>query len=104
MKTHIVNVKREPFDLYIGRVLPGYPQSIWANPFRIGRDGTRSEVLVRYRAYLAGRPELLAQLDQLRGLRLGCWCKPSACHGDILIELLSEPAELAIAPLQRSLF
>jgi hypothetical protein len=25
---------------------------------------------------------------ELDGRTLGCWCKPLACHGDILVELL----------------
>lgn len=29
----------------------------------------------------------MAALPELKG-RLGCWCKPEACHGDVLVELL----------------
>jgi hypothetical protein len=29
-------------------------------------------------------------LDWLMGKRLGCWCKPAACHGDVLVRLCSE--------------
>ena len=25
--------------------------------------------------------------DELRGLVLGCWCAPRACHGDLLVRL-----------------
>lgn len=28
-------------------------------------------------------------LLKLNGKTLGCWCKPDACHGDILIELIN---------------
>ena len=67
--------------VYIGR--PGK----WGNPFVIGRDGTRAEAIELHRRYIMTSPELLAQLSELRGRDLVCWCAPHACHGDILIEL-----------------
>lgn len=74
--------KRNPHDVYIGR------PSKWGNPFVIGRDGTREEVIEKYRAWLNGRPELLAAIPtEIRGKRLGCYCYPRACHGDILKEI-----------------
>lgn len=64
--------------------------SIWQNPFRI-RDGvSRDDVLRQYREYVVKCPELMAELETLRGKTLGCWCKPEACHGDVLIELLKK--------------
>jgi hypothetical protein len=81
----------EPDDVYIGHAMPWRPyrlrRSKWANPFKIGRDGTRDEVIAKFRAYLLGRPDLLATLPELRGKTLVCWCKPEACHGDVLAEL-----------------
>ena len=67
--------------IYIGR------PSKWGNPFRIGRDGTRDEVIAKYREWIAQQPKLLAALPELRGRSLVCWCKPNACHGDVLVEL-----------------
>lgn len=63
-----------------------YPEkdSPWCNPYKIGKDGDRQEVLNKYRKYISGR-----SLDEIRGKTLGCWCKPEDCHGDILLELLS---------------
>ena len=26
--------------------------------------------------------------QHLKGKKLGCWCKPECCHGDVLVELL----------------
>jgi hypothetical protein len=63
------------------------PASKWANPWRPGKDGTRAEVIARYRVHVRSRPDLLAALPELRGRVLGCWCKPAACHGDVLAEL-----------------
>ena len=92
-KTVAVNVKRDDYDIYMGRAMPGYKGSAFANPFHIGKDGTRSEVIAKYKVWLLGQPELLAQLELLRGKRLGCWCKPRECHVDILVELLEGPAQ-----------
>jgi hypothetical protein len=33
---------------------------------------------------LAMMTELIAALPELRGKRLGCWCAPHPCHGDLL--------------------
>lgn len=87
-RTTVVNVRRDEFDYYIGRAMPGRAASPFANPFRIGPDGSREQVIERYRGWLTGQPELLARLPELKGKRLGCWCKPAACHGDVLVELL----------------
>ncbi len=79
--TRVVHCKRHAYDVYIGR--PG----TWGNPFRIGRDGGRDEVIARYEAWLGHQPTLLARLGELRGKRLGCWCAPRPCHGDVLARL-----------------
>lgn len=85
----VVHCKKEPYDVYIGRPVHGLKGSIWANPFKIVPDGTREEVIEKYRGYILCKPELLEQLESLRGKTLGCWCKPQACHGDVLVELLN---------------
>jgi hypothetical protein len=82
MVTKIVNKRKDKYDVYIGR------PSKWGNPFKVGRDGTREEVIEKYREWIKTQPELLAQLGELRGKILGCWCKPKACHGDVLVELI----------------
>jgi hypothetical protein len=78
--TKVVHCKKEPYDIYIGR------PTKWGNPFKIGRDGNREEVLEKYRKYLESNKKLLADVFVLKGKTLGCWCKPKACHGDILAE------------------
>lgn len=77
----VVHCKREPYDVYIGR------PSRWGNPFVVGRDGTREQVIALYREWLECQPLLLDALPILRGKVLGCWCAPDACHGDVLVEL-----------------
>lgn len=80
----VVHCKKAPFDIYIGR------PSLWGNPFTIGRDGDRAEVIRKYEAWIRAQPQLLAQVHTLRGKVLGCWCSPQACHGDVLARLARE--------------
>lgn len=67
--------------VYIGR------PSIWGNPFVIGKDGSRDDVIAKFEAYLTTRSDLMAQLHKLAGKDLVCWCAPARCHGDVLIKL-----------------
>lgn len=68
----------------------------WGNPYKIGRDGDREQVLKLYaaRAYgsYAGDP---TYFEPLIGKRLACHCRPREgfngrllCHGQIIIGLL----------------
>ena len=43
-----------------------------------------------YREKLLTSPLLLSQLHELKDKKLGCWCKPDKCHGDVLVELIDE--------------
>lgn len=81
----VVNIKKgDDYDIYIGR------GSEWGNPFVIGQHGDRYECIERYKDYLFQRPNLIEDLYYLAGKRLGCYCKPLACHGDVLVELYAE--------------
>lgn len=89
-------------NIYIGRkgvvFIDGkrYPPytSRFANPFKIGKHGTREEVLLKYREYIVDkmdRDEIFRRdVLKLKGKRLGCWCCPEKCHGDILLQLIEE--------------
>jgi len=81
--TTVVNKYRNDYDVYIGR------GSKWGNPFVIGQDGSRDEVIEKYREWIITQPQI-KYLEELRGKKLGCFCKPSRCHGDILVELLND--------------
>jgi len=83
-KTRVVNLKHELYDVYIGR------GTVWGNPFHVGRDGTRREVIEKFREYAPKNRELMRRLPELKDQRLGCYCKPLPCHGDVLVELLHE--------------
>lgn len=78
----VVHCKNAPYDVYIGR------PSKWGNPFVIGKDGTREEVIAKYRAWLLREwRDAFLDVGELRGKVLGCWCAPLPCHGDVLAEL-----------------
>lgn len=69
-------------SVYIGR------PSIFGNPFVIGRDGNREEVIAKYRMHLDFNPDLkVLAYQMLRGKDLVCHCAPLACHGDILLKI-----------------
>ncbi|CAF0719509.1 unnamed protein product [Rotaria sordida] len=81
-RTQVVHCKKSNYDVYIGR------PSDWGNPFVIGKDGDRADVIRKYRSWIMRQPDLLARAkNELRGQRIACWCKPEACHGDVLAEI-----------------
>ena len=69
-------------DVYIGR------PSKWGNPFTIGKDGTRAQVIRKYGDWIVRQDHLLAALPELKGKNLVCWCTPEPCHGHILQKLV----------------
>jgi hypothetical protein len=100
MKTKVVHCSRSVYDVYIGRgpdPLTGEP-SRWGNPFVIGKDGTRAEVIRKHREWILRQPELVAMLHELRGKRLGCWCSGVHCHGETLAELAEGQPEKVTMP------
>lgn len=81
-KTRVVHCKKSSYDVYIGR------PSDWGNPFVIGKDGDRNDVIRKYRQWIENQPELLSRVKtELQGRRIACWCKPEDCHGDVLAEI-----------------
>lgn len=84
--TRVVNVRKtKEWDVNIGR------GSSWGNPYAIGPDGDREEVIRKYRydferGFLKGGKE---DFRELAGKTLGCYCKPEACHGDVIAEYLN---------------
>lgn len=82
MPTKVVHLKKEPYDVLIDRTTK------WGNPFHVWEYGQEGAV-EKYREWIKTQPQLLADLHELRGKVLGCWCKhkPQPCHGDVLAEL-----------------
>lgn len=88
LSPRVINVRHKSSEgiphVYIGR------GSKWGNPFVMGKDGTRDEVIEKYREYISQNQELLESLPELKGATLGCHCRPNKCHGDVLISLLTQ--------------
>jgi hypothetical protein len=87
--TTVVNLNHDEYDVYIGR------GSIWGNPFIRGKDGNKLEVIEKYKKFLLSNEVLLKKLETLKGKRLGCFCKPKRCHGDIIVEILQQQEHYA---------
>ncbi len=84
---------------YCGRATAGWSGGPLQNPFVIGRDGSREEVIQLFRKWLwdqlkDGNEEMLAALGRLReDSVLGCWCTdsdnamaegPLVCHCQVI--------------------
>lgn len=80
-RPRVVHARHEAFDVYVGR--PSY----WGNPFTIGPDGTRSEVIEQFKEYFYRNPAMMKKAkEELKGKTLGCHCAPMDCHASILLE------------------
>ena len=102
-KTKVVNVKHSEYDVFIGR------PSLLGNPFIIGRDGTREEVVSKHYWWMIDwiehkkeirvgkytNREVVCGLWELVGKRIGCFCAPLLCHGDNYVNILNEYPEYA---------
>lgn len=81
----VVHCQKDRYDVLICR------PSKWGNPYS-HKDGTlaefkvntREESIDKYEEYLLNNEELMKSLPDLKYKKLGCWCKPQRCHGDIL--------------------
>lgn len=84
MKTTVVNKKYSHYTVNIGRPNP------LGNPYTIGRDGTREEVIAKHKVLFLNSERLMRiARETCQGEILGCYCKPKACHGDTIAEYLN---------------
>lgn len=108
--TTVVRIQRkngkvvQDYDVYIGRRCEqggwNLPQSKWANPFPVEPPRTSEQqqaAVDKYRAWIHTQPQLLKDLVELKGKRLGCWCKPLPCHGDVLAELANDQNSVVVS-------
>lgn len=77
----VVHGRKESYDVLIAR------PSKWGNPFT---KGTRCDRIKKYENWIITQKHLMDTLHELEGKVLGCWCKPKACHGDVLIRLVEK--------------
>jgi hypothetical protein len=59
----------------------------WGNPFVIGRDGDRAEVLAKHKKWIVRQAGHMAALGELTGRDLVCCCAPLGCHCHTLLRL-----------------
>jgi len=86
----VVHCKKRPYDVYIGRPNPTVKSDTykWGNPFVIGKDGDRDDVVIKYEQWLLSQPDLIRDAKaELEGKILGCWCAPLPCHGHFLAQI-----------------
>ena len=78
----VVNRSKDRYDVYIGR------PTVFQNPFVIGWDGNREEVIEKFESYFIDKmktdKDFKRRVDGLKGKVLGCHCKPKHCHGDMI--------------------
>lgn len=100
-RTLVVNIKRETCDVKITRrpdnSIPNPPLfGCFGNPYKLS-DFSREECINRFRKYFYDRIEQDEDFRKavlaLQGKKLGCFCKPLACHGDVIKEYLDGYAE-----------
>lgn len=94
--TRVINIKKDvefsskkstPKYEYIGR------GSYWGNPYSMYEEGDSREEVIRKYKYDFDYEKFLnkekSEVYKLAGKRLGCFCKPQSCHGDVLAEFLN---------------
>src|SRR6266536_651714 len=98
MQTVVVNIYKEQFDAYIGRAGRG-EDGYFGNPSRMGNGISRDEAVKSFQKYFAERIEKDSEFKRrvlaLKGKRLGCFCKPKACHGDVIADWLNKMEQKA---------
>lgn len=69
-------------------------KSMFCNPFKVGKDGTREEVIKKYKKYLIEKlknnSNFRKEFIKLKDKNLGCWCHPEKCHGDVILKILKK--------------
>jgi hypothetical protein len=91
--TTVVHCQKESYDVYIGR------PSKWGNPFSHKEKSlaefkisTSEDAIKAYKDWIENGEgkHLLNDLEELKDKRLGCWCYPNPCHGDVLVSLVNK--------------
>lgn len=92
MQTRVVNLKKEKYDVYIGRAGKGC-DGYFGNPFRLEEFKNRLDCINKYKEYFYNRikndREFHKRIISLRGKILGCFCDTHYCHGNIICDYLN---------------
>lgn len=104
MPTRVVNIYKEPYDIYIGRSGQN-KDGTFGNPFN---SGDRNKDIESYKTYFYKKIKednvFKMKILKLQGKRLGCFCKPKKCHGDIIadyLDAIGEPKTYGIIGCRR---
>ena len=95
--TRVINIKRDT-EYQSERSTPDYEYigrgSYWGNPYSMFEEGEdRDEVIRKYKydfEYEKFPNKEKKEVYKLAGKRLGCFCKPESCHGDVLADFLNQ--------------
>jgi len=94
----VVNKYKESFDVYIGR------GSKWGNPFPITKENKREYVIDLYKVHLDNLIKTgkitIEDLRELKGKKLGCFCKPKPCHGDVIQQKVKWAMTQKVDPIE----
>jgi hypothetical protein len=87
-------------NVYIGRKFAGLEASPLQNPFAISGPVTREMAIAKYEEHIRIKLadtrfneaqgawwDLLSLIEVHGEITLYCWCRPEACHGDVLKRL-----------------
>lgn len=102
--TQVVNLKTHEYDIYIGRAGKG-KDGYFGNPHTLGyvfcehckshhdREQSIAAFKKDFIVRIAKDLEFRRRVLEMKGKRLGCFCKPLKCHGDVYKEWLdSQPS------------
>lgn len=101
MTCRVVNLRKSPYDVYIGRAGKGQ-SGYFGNPYSVAEYGDKAIPLFReyFHERIITDPVFKARVLALKSKILGCFCAPYVCHGDIISEWLNAQDR----PKQPSLF
>jgi len=79
--------------VFINKIRYPSKSSIWANPYKIDKNRSREEVIQKYDVYIRNKlkndVELVEKLKDLTNQKLGCWCYPEECQGNVLMQIMN---------------
>lgn len=94
--TRVINIRRDPIYevikssseyVYIGR------GSCWGNPYSMAEYSNDRDEVIRMFKYDFDYDKFphidKSKVYSLAGKRLGCYCKPENCHGDVIADFLN---------------
>jgi hypothetical protein len=99
MNTTTVTHITQPYDVYIGRRGKGQ-DGYFGNPHPVGycpacltthdREGAIQAYVKYFEARITDDKTFRQRIEALRGKRLGCFCHPRECHGDVIVRWLED--------------